>query len=364
MVLSDNEIKKYIKEGKLEIEPVGGGLLQPASVDLPIGDKVWQVSGIPNLAAGFDFKKFVKDYTLNHFNVEVIEPTLLTNSVYLVELKTTLSLPEDVWGYVNPKSSAGRIDLFCVVLADGSTDFNVVPKGYKGKLYMLVIPQSFPVRAFAGQALAQMRLYEGPREYLSKEQLEELDKEYGLVKNSKVDTIITNEGLHLHLDLKNKPRDLVAVRGGKPISLNVKREIDPSAYFRQKPTDSNGSLFLEPGEFILASTSEEVSIPPTVCAEMIPYRQEHGELRSHYAGFFDPGFGYGKDGEVSGASAVCEIRNIGTAPLFLSHGQLVTTLRFEYLPNPSEREYGSDEVKSNYQGQKGIALAKFFKPWS
>ncbi|OGE86640.1 MAG: hypothetical protein A3J48_01725 [Candidatus Doudnabacteria bacterium RIFCSPHIGHO2_02_FULL_46_11] len=363
MVLSDNEIKEHIKTGSLTVEPLGEAILQPSSIDLPIGQKVWQVAGMPNLAAGFDPDKFIEDYTLNHFNVEVIEPTLLVGGVYLVELQTSVKFPEKVWGYINPKSSAGRIDLHCVVLARGSHDFNVIPAGYSGKLYMLIVPQSFPVRAFAGQALAQMRIYDGQRTFLTKEQMQELHKTERLVANDDIEALITDEGLHLHLDLKSNPRDLVAVRGGKPISLKIKDEIDPKIYFREKSTDSSGSLFLEPGEFILAATIEKVRIPPTVCAEMVPYRQEHGELRSHYAGFFDPGFGYGDEGTISGASVVCEIRNIGTVPIFLSHGQLITTFRCEYLPQKASASYGSGIFKSNYQSQQGIKLAKFFKPW-
>lgn len=367
MIYSDKAIYKAILTKQLHIEPLSKSIIQPSSIDLQVGDRIWQVAGVPNLATGFDPENFVTEYTLNHFTPELVrsgEPTLLPGTVYLVELKQQVRFPKEVWGYINPKSSAGRIDLFCMVLARGSVDFNVVPQGYSGPLYMLVIPQSFPVRALYGQSFVQMRLYEGPREYLNKNELEDLHESFGLTTNSNAEPDITEEGLLLHLDVTIKPHALVAVQGGKPLLLTERGSIDPRVYFREKPLDSQKNLFLEPQDFLLAATTETVRIPPGVCAEMLPYRQEHGELRSHYAGFFDPGFGYGKNGEVPGSSAVCEIRNIGMVPQLLSHNQMVSMFRYEWISSIPQNVYGDETIQSNYQGQQGIRLAKYFSSWN
>lgn len=51
-------------------------------------------------------------------------------------------------------------------------------------------------------------------------------------------------------------------------------------------------------------------------AEMVPFSHHVGELRAHYAGFFDPGFGYGAAGEIKGTVGVLEVRR-RPAPAFV-----------------------------------------------
>jgi dCTP deaminase len=93
---------------------------------------------------------------------------------------------------------------------------------------------------------------------------------------------------------------------------------------------------------------------------MVPYDARSGEFRVHYAGFFDPGFGYG-DGEAAGSKAVLEVRSYGVA-FSLEHGQIVGWLRYSPIAGGfTEKLYGR-ELKSNYQGQ-GVALSKQFRKW-
>ena len=54
----------------------------------------------------------------------------------------------------------------------------------------------------------------------------------------------------------------------------------------------DGSLILDPGEFYILASKEAVQVPPDYAAEMVPFDPLVGEFRVHYAGFFDPGFGY------------------------------------------------------------------------
>ncbi len=82
-----------------------------------------------------------------------------------------------------------------------------------------------------------------------------------------------------------------------------------------------------------------------------------GELRVHYAGFFDPGFGHGPSGGT-GARGVLEVR-CHEAPFALEHGQIVGRLVYERMASPPETLYGAD-LGSNYQGQ-GLKLSKHFE---
>ena len=90
---------------------------------------------------------------------------------------------------------------------------------------------------------------------------------------------------------------------------------------------------------------------------MIPYDPSVGEFRIHYAGFFDPGFGWGP-AERRGTHAVLEVRS-HDVPSLLEDGQIVCRLVYEQLLAPPDRLYGK-EIGSNYSSQR-LALSKHFK---
>lgn len=357
-VLVDSELKKLSLTSRVED-------VQPCSIDLRVGKKMWQISAIPSVAHGFDLEIFLKNHeAYNQFDISEKGMTLTPGSVYLVELDiNTANIPEDIFAVANPKSSAGRIDLHCILIAEGASEFNSIPRGSRGGVFLIVIPQSFPVEMVEGVALVQIRLIRGARAFLTRRELLTLHHSYGIVKSPETEPVFTDAGLMLHLDLSGVPSNLVSLGTGEPIALRVDRSklSDPAKYFREKKL-YNGGLHLEPGEFLLARTIEKVAIPPLTCAEMLAYNEAQGEIRSHYAGFIDRGFGYGRNGEVGGADVVYEIRNISSVPVLLSHGQPIATLRYEYLEKEPDLMYGQ-EVGSNYQGQTGIRLAKYFKSW-
>src|SRR5205814_838441 len=86
---------------------------------------------------------------------------LETNRPYLIPLIEELSLPADVRGKANPKSSTGRLDVFTRVITDHSYRFDEIQAGYQGRLYLEVVPLSFMVRVKQGLALNQLRLAVG-----------------------------------------------------------------------------------------------------------------------------------------------------------------------------------------------------------
>ena len=87
------------------------------------------------------------------------------------------------------------------------------------------------------------------------------------------------------------------------------------------------SLILDPDEFYILASKEAVQVPPDYAAEMVPFDPLVGEFRVHYAGFFDPGFGYAGAGG-KGARAVLEVRS-REVPFILEHGQIVGRLVYE-----------------------------------
>ena len=92
---------------------------------------------------------------------------------------------------------------------------------------------------------------------------------------------------------------------------------------------------------------------------MTAFDPTSGELRTHYAGFFDPGFGYGASGEIKGTKAVLEVR-AHEVPLLLEDKQIIGRLIYHRMANAPEKLYGQ-AIGSSYQ-QQGLALSKQFKP--
>ena len=90
---------------------------------------------------------------------------------------------------------------------------------------------------------------------------------------------------------------------------------------------------------------------------MVPIDPAMGEFRVHYAGFFDPGFGAGPDGQP-GARAVLEVRS-HEVPFILEDGQVIGRLVYEKMAAVPSLLYGAGGA-SNYQGQ-GLKLSKHFR---
>jgi dCTP deaminase len=88
------------------------------------------------------------------------------------------------------------------------------------------------------------------------------------------------------------------------------------------------------------------------------YDPTAGELRTHYAGFFDPGFGYDPAGGRHGSRAALEVRARDVS-FMVEHRQPVCKLGLERMAAPAERLYGAG-LGSNYQGQVTM-LSKHFE---
>jgi dCTP deaminase len=361
-VLIDRHLRTLIKDGAIRSFPLES--IQPASLDLSVLNTVWHVAGVPSMGeeGGFSFQSFVSRFSFNAHNLLNGSATLVPGNVYIAELQGDYFLPEGVYGHSSPKSSTGRIDVHCTLIAEGGTTFNTVPEGYRGRLYVVIVPQSFPIVLTQGISLVQLRLFHGKRRLLKEADVREEQARNGIVQGNG-EPVIRKHNIVLHLDLKGQPANLIAQRTLKPIDLR-RRDQNPHDYFFEKAFHDN-VLFLEPDQFLMATTIERVRIPTNMTGEMIAYDEEYGEIRTHYAGFFDPGFGFGATGEITDSGVVCEIRNMGKAPIMLAHGQAIGLFRYEYTSEKPDTVYGQAGLgtASNYQKQQGVRLAKFFATW-
>jgi len=327
--------------------------LQPASLDLTLGPRAWRVraSFLPSKARSVAAR--LEDGLVMRGMSLADGAVLERGCVYLVELNERLALPHDLLGAANPKSSTGRIDVFVRLVTDYGAVFDEVPAGYEGPLYAEISPRTFSIFARAGSSLNQLRFKRGDCA-LHDMELRKLHHETPLVDGA----ADIDGGLGLSACLKGSEPIIGwrARRHSGLIDIDKTGVLEPHDFFEPLAPPRAGFIILDPDEFYILASKEALAIPPGYAAEMTPINPGLGEFRVHYAGFFDPGFGWSKDG-ANGARAVLEVRS-HDAPFVLEHGQRVARLAYERMAARPTALYGAD-LKSNYQGQ-GLKLSKHF----
>lgn len=351
-VLPDSALRRLIAEGAITAAtPIAPDQIQPASLDLRLGDSAWRLRASFLAGRGRSVAERLTDFEMHRMDLSG-GAVLEKGCVYLVPLQERLALPPGIEAVANAKSSTGRLDLLTRLVTDDGTEFDRLPPGYDGPLYAEICPRSFSVLVRPGMRLNQLRLRRG-QAVLDDPALVALHTAQPLVDG---DPLIDG-GLGFSVDLRPASGDLVGYRA-RPhsgvIDLDRIGGYLARDFWDELRTDE-GRLILDPGAFYILVSRESVTIPPDHAAEMSPYLAMVGEFRVHYAGFFDPGFGHGPGG--AGARGVLEVR-CHEAPFALEHGQVVGRLVYERMAAPPDRLYGAG-IASNYQGQ-GLKLAKQF----
>ena len=353
-VIPNQQISAMIENGAIRAEPqVIPEQIQPASLDLRLGTVAYRVRASFLAGAANSVADRLSEFQMHE--VDLTNGAVLEKGcVYVVPLMEHLALPDDLSAVANAKSSTGRLDLLTRTITDGGTEFDRVSPGYHGPLYAEICPRSFSVLVRPGMRLNQIRFGRGDA-VLDDAALRALHEKTPLIDR---DAVI-DEGLGFSVDLRLPDTSLVGYRA-KPhtgvIDLDNIGFYDPAEYWEEVHSD-NGQIILDPGAFYILVSQEAVTIPPAYAAEMAPYLAMVGEFRAHYAGFFDPGFGYA-DASGAGSRGVLEVR-CHEAPFVLEHGQVVGRLVYEKMVELPSQLYGV-EIASNYQGQ-GLKLSKHFK---
>jgi len=361
-ILPSQRLRNLIESGQIRAaEDVLPDQVQPSSIDLRLGPVAYRVraSFLPNEHSTVWRK--LQAHTLEEISLAqgaVFE----RGQVYVVPLEEELNLPAHISGKANPKSSTGRLDIFTRLLTDYGREFEIVPPGYKGKLYAEIVPGTFRVRVCQGARLNQLRLSRGfPA--ASDAKLTELDQQVNLVYSDgdMPSEAFIGGGLRFSVDLSGTHGSEIigylARRDAPIVDLAKLRHYDPADFWVPICRSETRDLVLNPEEFYILASREKVRIPPHFAAEMVPYDPSVGEFRIHYAGFFDPGFGYGTD-DIKGTRAVLEVRS-HEVPFLLEDGQYVGRLLFERLMDVPDKLYGQG-IGSSYQSQ-GLALSKHFR---
>jgi dCTP deaminase len=362
-VLPHQEIEALVAARRIRADvPIVADQIQPASLDIRLGRKCYRIrsSFLPGRAQHVSTK--LADLTMHELDLG--EPTVLERDcVYLVEAMEELSLHADVSARANPKSTTGRLDIFTRLITDCADRFDRVEKGYRGKLFVEISPRTFSVRVQAGARLNQVRFLRG-QPAPADTHVRSLHEQHTLLYGAggvPVDPEVFDGGLWIRIDLAGGgDGDVIgyrARRNAPVVDLSQLRGHPRDDFWEPLRATRSRSIVLTPDEFYILVSAERVRVPLSFAAELVPIEPDVGEFRIHYAGFFDPGFGYGNAGEVKGTPGVLEVRS-HEVPFLLEHEQKVGRLVYERLSQPVERAYGGG-VGSSYHAQR-LALAKQF----
>ncbi|MGE3248202.1 MAG: 2'-deoxycytidine 5'-triphosphate deaminase [Beijerinckiaceae bacterium] len=337
---------------------------QPASMDLRLGRKAYRVraSFLPGK------QRSVKEQleALSYDEIDLENGAVLERGcVYVVPLLELLNLPESFSAAANPKSSTGRLDIFTRLITDRSEVFDRVENGYKGQLYAEISPRSFSVRVRTGSRLNQIRFRRRNASQmhiidfaLSDRELREWHENRSPLVNGPANI---RDGLVLRVALS---RESIGARIGyraqkhtDVVDVDRVGQYDVRDFWEPLEARDDRRLILDPDEFYILASQERLHIPPELAAEMVPIDPTMGEFRVHYAGFFDPGFGWSPQGH-HGSRGVLEVRS-HEVPFILEDGQIIGRLAYEKMADEPEILYGQTPV-SNYQGQD-LKLSKHFR---
>ena len=364
-VLPSQYLREAVARKWVRAENLAPNQVQPASIDLTLGSTAYRLlcSFLPDTESTVEEK--LKDYVLEEMSIT--EGAILErNRAYLIPLREDLSLPEALRAKANPKSSTGRLDIFTRLICDNNPRFDEVRPGYQGRLYLEVIPRSFIVRVREGLALNQLRLVAGDpgKARYSDRELDQLHRKKTLLWREDKPLLPTEldlfEGLYMTLDLTPDKHGVVGYRArrhSRVVDLSQVGRYRWDDFWEPVRPEREGRLMLEPEEFYLLLSREAVSVPAECAAEMSAYDPTAGELRTHYAGFFDPGFGYREKPRLCGSRATLEVRARDVS-FMVEHGQRLCKLVFERLAEKADVLYGAG-IGSTYQNQR-LTLSKHF----
>jgi dCTP deaminase len=356
-ILPDRTIAAMADAGLIiPLYPFVESQIQPASLDLRLGETAFRVRA--SFLPGPDATVAERIEELKLHEIDLSDGAVLeTNCVYIVPLIESLALPAHISAAANPKSSTGRLDVFTRVIADGTRRFDMIGAGYHGPLYAEISPKTFPVLVREGSRLSQVRFRLG-HPTLDDTALAALHAEERLVDCDDADL---KGGVALSVDLIGEDSDgFVGYRAKRHtgvVDIDRRAGYSVEEFWEPIMTRPDRSLILDPGEFYILASKDAVQVPPDFAAEMVPFDPLVGEFRVHYAGFFDPGFGYAGAGG-QGARGVLEVRS-REVPFILEHGQIVGRLIYEKMLARPDAMYGQ-RIGSNYQAQ-GLKLSKHFR---
>ena len=339
-----------IKNNKIQSLNFEKFQIQPSSIDLSLSEECYEIKTSFLSPYNKVRNKLKKIYSkkINLKNSKILKK----NKTYIVRLNEKLNLNNSISGHCNPKSSTGRLNIFCRTILDYCDEYEKIPKNYNGEMFLEITTRSFDIKISKGDKLNQMRLTKKLNNYINDNDLKKINKKNNLVFTNNRNII--ENGLKVSVDLSNNNNICAYVAKNSSFHINFSRinYYETNKFWKPlKPI--NNSLIIEKNKFYILRSKEKIRIPNYLAGEMIPYDTGIGDFRVHYAGFFDPGFG-----DPKGSYAVLEVKT-NELPFILEDGQTIARIKYEKLNKKTSVVYGTS-IESNYQNQK-LALSKHFK---
>lgn len=337
----------------------------PASLDVRLSGECYRIKGsfIPN--PGEEVFAVAKEIGLSHYD---LKHPLFVGETYLIPIQEEFALPPSVYAYANPKSSTGRNDVHVRIVADGVACFDKIPKGYnKGKVWAIVNPNSYPVLMHEGLPVSQLRYFNGDTRLSDLEMSIVNTKANAFIYSAEGVPIAYNDmdgndgdgSLILTIDLQSELVGYVARHTQEVFDFNSPNSSVPWNMFYNPVHTSGGVLEMAEKDFYILSTAESVRVPPEYACEAVDLDSRRGDFRTHYAGFIDPGWGYGEDGKGIGRTITLEVRS-NERRLCFRHRQAISRFRYERMIEVPSRHYDI-LAGSNYKVQSGPKLSKHFR---
>lgn len=380
-VLSTAQVKALFATGRITSQKFDAPDIDSSAFDLRLSGEAWSLCEgqrpatreLATILSQADKLPLLHDRNGDHFNFD-------TGKIYLVKLAQYLALPSNVSGRATGKSSIGRLDVITRLLTNNCREYDIVEPGYEGPLYLLVIPQTFPIVVKPGQSLNQLRLFSGPphcalitRDVIGhygapfwfqpkgsdRNEFESWDETVSQLSISTADP----NTFDLTVDLSDntcpyiyKAKDDTRT----PIDLrSPAKSHDPKSFFEQvdiSTSPGTSSVVLDRDGFYIMKSRERLSIPCDVAVEVVAISERIGDIRIHYAGFAHPGFGLNHNGARRGTPLIFEVRATDM-PTRLYDGSLLARIQFFRMSEKTEAGV------SPYNDQE-LKLSNFFGEWS
>ena len=151
-----NDYKKLFNSNIIFSHNFDPNQLQPSSVDLTLSDECYEIRS-SFLSSNDIVRNKLKNFIKKKIKLQN-GYTFKKNTIYLVKLNEELRLPKNIFGKCNPKSSTGRIDIFCRTILDYCDEYEKIPFEYNGEIFLEITSRAFNVKFQQGDSLNQMRL--------------------------------------------------------------------------------------------------------------------------------------------------------------------------------------------------------------
>ena len=336
--------------------------INPASLDLNVSNERYRIDSIFMPKSNETVRSMLGVLGAREHKVDDI---LERNVIYLFKINESFKLSDNIFATCNPKSSSGRHDLHVRIVVDCAGRYDTIPENYKGEAWVIIVPRSYPVIMPENFSITQIKF----------------NTELGYFNEAELKNEWDTKPILYHRDSREYRLESIKMRDGDgSVIMTVDLSFDDIVGYESTLTNSvldlggpnssinyndffkpiykvNNSLKLRKDNFYILSTKQYLRLAPHFTSEMIDMDSRVGEFRSHYAGFFDPGWGCNADESGHGRPITLEVRPY--EDIVVQDGQPIGRIKFEYMSQIPERHY--DMMNSNYLYQSGPKLAKQFK---